>query len=479
MSAKSFKLESEEKVLSSRLINPQKRQLWKEIVAYPQYLTNFLRLGHWLTRDSQFEEAVIFYKYAVRQHPHSYRLLLKLAQAHENAGEEVAAIRTYKRLNRRFTDRFQPYIRLEKIYRRSLNFDKVIALYKTIPATNPIKELSFQRLFHVYAVEGALDDAVKTLQEAIKNYGESYTRCLELGKLDLRRGDFLGAVQSFESAVAFRPRSIETRTWLGIALKELGNLRLAEYEFNEILKIKPDSFQGLIHLAELKIQEKKFDQALGYLEAIEKRTFGNARVNICRGWIALMQEKPEKAIEHSRRGLQKSTFYFVWEQVLAHRIISRAHRDLGDQEEAELHHLLATAIAGKDTYESLIKLAEYLLKKKELKSATDVFLRIMELFPRNTRAQVGLGEIYLKQGEPDQAIRICRRALENIQPIYIRERIRAHMVISLSLKLQKNTKLHKEEDKIIHVLLRQIYLKPSEKSRFKKDISRAKVPKVK
>ncbi len=471
MSAKSFKLESDGKALASRLVNPQKRQLWEDILAYPQYLTNFLRLGHWLTSDGQFEEAVLFYRYAVRKHPHSYRLLLKLALAFENAGEEVTAIRTYKRLIRRYPDRFQSYIRLEKIYRRALNYEEAIALYRSIPAANPIKVRSFQRLFHIYAVEGDLDSSVKILQEAIKNYGESYDRCLELGKLDLRRGEFLGAVQSFESAVAFRPRSIETRTWLGIALKELGNLRLAEYEFNEILKIKPDSFQGLIHLAELKIQEKKFDEALNYLTAIEKKIPGNARVTICRGWIALKQGEPEKAIEYCLRGLKDTSFYFSWEQVLAHRIISRARQELNDPVGADLHRLQATAVAGKDTYESMIKLAEQLLKKKDLNAATEVFQRVMELFGHNTRAQVGLGEIYLKQGETDNAIMICYRALENIHPIYARERIRAHTVISLSYKLQKKISQHKKEDKIIHGLLRQIYLPPSAKSRIKTVIS--------
>ncbi|MEA1928304.1 MAG: tetratricopeptide repeat protein, partial [Candidatus Auribacterota bacterium] len=268
------------------------------------------------------------------------------------------------------------------------------------------------------------------------------------------------------------PRSIETRTWLGIALKELGNLRLAEYEFEEILKIKAYSFQGLIHLAELKIQDMKLDDALGCLEVIQRKTPDNARVDICRGWIALKQGNPEKAIDYCTRGLKETRFYFVWEQVLAHRILSRSNRDLGNKEEEELHRLLASAIAGKDTYESLIKLAENLVKQKELKSATRVYLRIMELYPRNTRAQVGLGEIYLKQGETDNAILICGRALENIPPVYIRETLRAHTVISLSYKIQKKTALHKKEDKIIQGILRQMYLKPSEKSQLKKKISR-------
>ena len=250
--------------------------------------------------------------------------LLKLALAYENSGNEVAAIRTYRRLTLRFPDRFQPYLRLEKIYRRSLNFDRAIALYCDIPSHNPIKERACGRLYHICAVEGDLRQAAAVIQEAIKNFGESYDRCLELGKLDLRRGDFLGAVQSFESAVAFRPRSVATRTWLGIALKELGNLRLAEYEFSEALKIKPDSFQGLIHLAELKIQSKQLEEAEGFLAAIEKKSPDNARVAICRGWIAFKRGELEKAIAECRRGLGKTAFYFVWEQILAHRIISRS-----------------------------------------------------------------------------------------------------------------------------------------------------------
>ncbi len=469
MAKASLKFEPEVKSLSARLVKPEKRRLWKEIIAYPRYQTNLFRLGRWLTRDGQFEEAALFYRYAVRKHPHSYRFLLKLAMAYENSGNEIAAIRIYQRLIRRFPDRFQPYLRLDKIYRRSLHFDRAIALYRDIPSHNPIRERAAQRLYHICAVEGDLDRAVSVLQEAIKDFGESYERCLELGKLALRRGDFLGAVQSFESAVAFRPNSVATRTWLGIALKELGNLRLAEYEFNEVLKIKPDSFQGLIHLAELKIQSRDLEEALGYLEAIERKSPDNARVAVCRGWIAFKRGELDKAIEYCQTGLAKTTFYFVWEQILAHRIISRSLVEKGDEEGAELHRRQADALLGKDTYESMIKLAESLLKSKKLEEASRVFHRVLELFPHNTRAQIGLGEIHLKNRDPEGAISICRLALERIRPIYVRERIRAHTVIALAYKTLNKPAQHRKECKSIHALLRQIYLKSSEKARIRKD----------
>ncbi len=465
---KSFKLDNDAKLLTSLLVNPTKRRLWKSILDHPEYPTNVLRLGRQLSRDNQFDEKVILYRYASRKHSHSYRLLLQLARAYENAGDEVAAIRTYKRLVKRFPDRFQAYLRLEKIYRRALNYDLAIKLYENIDPANPIKERGFQRLFHIFAIAGQLENAGRVLQKAIAHYGETYSRCLELGKLYLRRGDFLDAVQSFESAVAFHPDWDEPRTWLGIALKELGNLRLAEYEFNEILKIKPDSYQGLIHLAELHIQGKRYQEAREYLDRIEEKVPENARVDICRGWIALREKDPEHAIEYCRRGLQRTRFYFVWEQVLAHRILARAHGELGQEEEKEFNEMMVEAIAAKDTYESLIKLAEDLIKRKNCPMARRVFERVLQLFPRNTRARVGLGEVALKDGYYDEAVTICRQALESIKPIFGRERIRAYTIIGLAHKHQGKDDLSKDALKTAHALIRQLYLKPGDKSGIRK-----------
>lgn len=468
MPAKSFKLETEARVLTSRLVNPAKRRLWKSILEHPEYQTNILSFGRMLNRDRQFEEAVTFYRYAARKHPRSYRILLKLALACENAGDEVAAIRTYKKIIKRFPDRFQPYLRLEKIYRRSANLKKAVELYEDIDPTNPVKERGYGRLYHIHALSGDLDEASRVLQEAIAHFGESYSRCLELGKLYLRRGDFLEAVQSFESAVAFHPRWPITRAWLGIALKELGNLRLAEYEFNEILKINPESFQGLIHLAELKIQDGNFDEAERYLQRIEGKYPENARVSICRGWIALKKGDPREAIEHCERGLKATQFYFTWEQILAHRILARAHKNLSNLEESEFNDMMADAVAGKDIYESLVRLAEKLIRKKLYDSAARVFNRVLELFPRNTRARVGLAEIAFKEDRCREAVEICRGALEKIKPIFIRELIRAHTILGLSYRHLKQPTLSKKELKTAHGLIQQLYLKPADKAGIRK-----------
>ncbi len=478
MTAKSFKLENKISQLASRLVDAKKRQLCQEILAYPIYLSNFLKLGGWFKRDGQYEEAIILFQYGVRRHPSSYTLLMKLGSAYENTGEETAAIQTYARIIRKFPDRFSPYLRLEKLYRRSLNLGKAIRLYQEIPSVNPVKEKSYQRLYQIYARQGDWEKAVAVLREANKNFGESYRRCLALGKIYLRQRQYLDAVQVFESAVAFRPRSSSTRIWLAIALQELGNLRLAEYEFNEILKVNPDSFPALILLAELKIREKRLEEAQPILEKLDKISPNNARVIICRGWIALKQDNQTEAIACCRVGLQKTSLYFIWEQVMAHRIMARAYEVSGDDEERRFQHLMADSLFGKDTYHSLITTAEKLIKLDKGHFAARVLNRILELFPGNTRAQVGLGEVMLREGKHEEAIAICRQALQRVRPIFVRETIRAHTVMARAFQAQKKTKLYKQEIKIIRALLRQLYLKPGEKSQIKKGIAGEVPPQV-
>jgi tetratricopeptide (TPR) repeat protein len=459
---KSFKLQPGPGRLAARLADAKKRHLWKEILAQPIFATNILRLGGALMRDGQYQEAVEVYEFGVRCHPHLYPLRLCLGAAYEHAGQEEAAVRVYRQAVKSFPDRFRAYFRLEKLYRRGGSVSDAIRLYRDIPSANPLKEPSYLRLFQIHARLGDLDTAIAVLQEALKHYGESYSRCLEIGKLHFRQGDYLSAVQYFESAVAFRPQHAPTRIWLGIALKEIGNWRLAEYEFNEVLRINPNSFRGLVHTAELKIKAKKFDEALAILDRLEKVAPGNARVDVCRGWIALEKGEVSAAIALCERGLKAASPHFSWEQVLAHRILSRLMKEAGKAEESDYHSRMAEAIAGKDTYDSLIHLAEKLIRKGEGKTAQRVLSRTLELFPHNTRAQIGLGEVFLKEGRLPEAILICQDVLKRIHPVFIREIIRAHLVMAQAAKSQKNPRLFKREQIVVRLLLKRLYLRPRE-----------------
>ncbi len=459
---KSFQLHPGPGQLAARLADPKKRHLWKEILVQPAYASNILRLGGALMRDGQYPEATEVYEFGVRRHPSIYPFRLCLGAAYEHAGREEDAVRVYRQAIKTFPDRFRAYVRLEKLYRRGGSIADAIRLYRAIPAANPIKEASYLRLFQIHARLGDLETAITVLQEAIKHYGESYQRCLEIGKLFFRQGNYLSAVQCFESAVAFRPQHTPTRIWLGIALKELGNWRLAEYEFNEVLRINPNSFQGLVHTAELKIKARKFDEALAILDRLEKVAPGNSRVDVCRGWIALEKGEIPAAIALCERGLKAASPHFIWEQVLAHRILSRLMKETGKVEESEYHAGMAEAVAGKDTYDSLIRLAEKLIRKGECKAAQRVLSRTLELFPHNTRAQIGLGEVFLKEGRLPEAILICQDALKRIHPVFIREIIRGHLVMAQAAKSQKNPRLFKREQKIVRLLLKRLYLHPRE-----------------
>ena len=446
-------------------------RFWQQVRDHPEYPSNFIRLGETLFRRKLWQEASAVYKMACRRHPYSYTLLLKLGRAQAQAGKETAAINTFKKATEKFPDRFQPYLGLEKIYRAGHHPELAINMYQEIPDHNPVKEPSFYRLFTLFARQGDYREAIKILQKAIEIYGESYDRCLELGKLNFRQRNFLDAVQSFQSAAAFHPENINTRIWLGVALKELGNLQLAEYEFNEVLRIKPDSYQGLIHLAELKVKTGDLASAKSHLDQVDRIAPHNARALICRGWIAYEEGDWQKAIEHCENGLKEAYAYFVWEQVLAHRILAAAAARIEKEEDQVFHRMMADAVAGKDTYESLIGLAESLLKQKQFHHACRVAARILQLFPRNTRAQIVEAEACLKEGRLEQAVTVCRATLAHIQPIYVREKIRAHTVIALACKKSKDLIGYRQHKKEIYSLIRELSLQPREEKEIKEIVS--------
>ncbi len=446
-------------------------RIWSAIKKHPIYSTNFVRLGEILARRNLWREAGLLYEIACRHHPRSYNLLVKLGKAQAQAGKETAAIKTFQKTARRFPDRFKPYLALEKLYRAGHHPELAVEMYEAIPEHNPIREKSRYRLFSLLARRGDYEEAIEVLRDAIKVYGESFQRCLELGKLHFRQRNYLGAVQSFQSAAAFQPDNIKVRVWLGVALKELGNLGLAEYEFNEVLRIKPDSYQGLIHLAELKVKTGDHAAARAYLDRVDEIAPHNARALICRGWMAYEEGNWEKAVERCEDGLKATYAYYVWEQVLAHRILAAATAKLGDREGEAFHRMMAEAIAGKDTYESLIGLAESLIRGKQFRRARRTAGRILELFPRNTRARIVEAEACFKEGRLEEAVEVCRATLVHIPAVYVREKIRAHTVIALACKKSGNPAEYRRHKKQIYSLIRELALQPREKQAIKATVA--------
>jgi tetratricopeptide (TPR) repeat protein len=277
---------------------------------------------------------------------------------------------------------------------------------------------------------GDIKHAIRCVKEEIDEYGLSSRRCRELGKLCIAAGDYVGAVQAFQNALAQEKGDKTTRIWLGAALMENGNYELAEYEFSELLRENPHDFQAHMHLAELRVRENRLHEAEHFLSEVEKQFPQNSRVLLCRAEIAFLQEKYKRAVRLGEEALANTPFYFTWEQMRCHRVLKHAYRKLGESSDARLHAELEEVLkTSRDVFSGLIRVAELKLKSKEYDGGKKILRRILDLYPCNAHAQVVFAEALYYDKQYAEAIHVAEKLVASTPPRYVMEHSRAHVVL--------------------------------------------------
>lgn len=354
-----------------------------------------------------------------------------LAAACAEAGNVRIAVSVYRDLLRRFPAEYPFYKELEKLYLRSGQPRRALALYEGMAADNPLKRKSLKRLTGIYWRLGDLSRAISCLKREIREYGFTARLGRELGKFYLLRKRYVGAIEQFGSALAEDKGDRETRTWLGISLMENGNFELAEYEFSELLREKPGDFQSLVHIAELRIRENRLPEARRVLEEMDRRWPGNSRVMLCRAEIEFLEGRPDEAARLGEQALAETPFYYTWEQVRCHRILTHAYRALRETPRMRLHREMQGALQqSRDVFGGLIRIAELKISTGALDEGKEILERILDLYPGNARARVALAEGYLRDPDYRRAVDTAEGVLRDAPRRFSVDILRAHAVLA-------------------------------------------------
>ena len=373
---------------------------------------------------------------ALSLHPGDRDLLSHLARTYCEAGEVSRAIVLYKKLIAADPDDPVPYEKIDRICRDHGMFERAVRLYRAIPRGSAQKERSHERL-HFLLVEklGDFSRGIANLSEAIRRFGPSYRRCKDLGRLYAKRQDWRRAARYYRMALECKGDDVDLTGMLGWALAESGKAAAAEECFRRVR----DTFQGGASLAELYLREGRLADAEAELEALGARYAGNSRVAIDRAELTLRRGDAAAARGLCEEALTRTPPYFAFELAHGHEVLAAAFTKLGTRAEAARHRLLARALkAGPDTYTALITLAEKSLGGGDLASADAVFDRLLQLYPGNTRALAGKGEIRMRQGNPRGAVELGERALASANPKYREEQLRCHEMLSRAYRLLKD-----------------------------------------
>jgi choline-sulfatase len=135
---------------------------------------------------------------------------------------------------------------------------------------DPNSATALRQLGELEFAAGDFAKAAVELKRAVELRPEDSTAAYELGQALNRSGNWQGARDALESSLKVVPSQISARLLLGRVYLELKDAKNAEDQFEAALLVDSNSSEGRLGLAEAQIQQSDFAGALPNLEAFTK-----------------------------------------------------------------------------------------------------------------------------------------------------------------------------------------------------------------
>jgi tetratricopeptide (TPR) repeat protein len=155
-------------------------------------------------------------------------------------------------------------------------FEQALQLY--LQAVE-LLHLTPEQLFEIHKAMGNLflrnldyDSAEENYHKAFALFPQSHDLLVNLGTLELHRGNIEGAVERFRESVLIN--RFNERGWIGLALahRQFSDFELSWANLIEALDLKPDQMTALQLMVEWAYQDGKIQEAIQYLiRAVELR----------------------------------------------------------------------------------------------------------------------------------------------------------------------------------------------------------------
>ena len=237
--------------------------------------------------------------------------------------------------------------------------------------------------------KGRRPEAIRLLNDIIKNNPRDADARLLLGSVLQEEGDRDGSIAQLSEAVRLRPRSAEAENALGEAFNAFGDAKAARDPFEKAVALSPRFAQAHVNLASVLLQAGELDRAAQSLDrAIELmgHTRDAADPHYLRAKVATDQGDVRAAAEH------------LAQAVALRPDFAQAWSDLGDARKTLLDGAGALA----------------------------AFERAVALAPGDSVAQTRLGSQYLAQGKTDLAVAHLQEAVRldpaNQSTLYLLQR---------------------------------------------------------
>ncbi|MFA5625131.1 MAG: HEAT repeat domain-containing protein [Bradymonadales bacterium] len=346
----------------------------------------------WLADDPQYEQRKIErYQQLVDRSPQESYAFMQMMKAVGKGAEYDALKQNYEQKVAKSPKNFNLRMILGHIHKYGNNTAQALDSYR--------EAAKIQENALVYESIGAAEEESKDLQSA----EQSYAKALTMSKDKAQKERILRALAS----MALHRRQMQQ----------------AQAYFSQLIALEPKSLFLRKELAQLYVENKLYDEALGQLEEAEKLAGADAQarlqIRLERGQILELQGKEDEAIALYQAEAKKQSSQHWIQREVAYRIVE-INRRMGRLDKT-LDEL--TKLWTKPSYDQYLLLADLNDELGHRDVAADLLRKAIAAQPRSAEARIKYIAMMQAQGN-EKEFRKAYAELIKIQPTNVEYRLK-------------------------------------------------------
>ena len=388
-------------------------ELEKANALQPESFEILYNLGQAYLRGGGTDKAELILKRALKLKPDSPETLYVLAQVYQEQKRAVDALDLLVRAHKLAPDNADIIFLLARVSMSQNYFEDAIPLLESGLKVSPQRADLRAALGESFFMAGQAGKAIEEFQKLIqvdptsKSYvflGLSYRN---LGKFDEAR-------KYFQEGLKKDPRDASCLFNLGYIEERQGNAAVAEKYFQDTLRSNPDYPEALLELANLRIADKRYEEAADLL-----RKYVKVSRDAAGGYYKLaMVERNLHQMEAAQRDLavfqtlskETATGPYPYQHLFDY-LDNRSNLSPKDRTQQDVAELVEQVKKHPDQPRDLYLLAEAYLKLGQFDEARGTIAQLDAISSGDYRTQTGIGVLLARWHLYDEAIQHFQNAL--------------------------------------------------------------------
>jgi tetratricopeptide (TPR) repeat protein len=370
-------------------------------------------LGQTYLRAGEYPKAELALNRALKLKPDSPETLYLLAQVYADQRKPVDALELLVRAHKLAPQNSDVIFLLARVSMTQNYFEDAIPLLESGLQIAPKRADLHAALGESYFMSGKTEKAIDEFKAliAIDPSARSYAF---MGLSYRHLGRFDEAKKYFQEGLKLDPHNVSCLFNMGYIEERQGNHAVAEAFFQQALKSNPDYSEALLELANLRITNKKFEEAAELLRRYVKVSRDPAP-----GYYKLaMVERSLHQTEAAQRDLNvfqtlsknASSGPYPYQHLFDY-LDNRATLSARERTQLDLKQLTEQIQKHPDQPQDLYLLAETYLKLGQTQEARKAIAQLDQLSASDYRTQTGVGVLLARYRLYDEAIEHFQAAL--------------------------------------------------------------------